>query len=58
MDSGSGTTAMSEEMVEALRRPPRMMRTALTRAFAGHSRLTTSLGEECDIVLHLTIETP
>ena len=63
MDSGSGITAMSDELVEALRRQPRMMQTALTQAFAGHARVVTSLGQECDIVtqscsLHLTIETP
>ena len=33
MDSGSGITAMSEELVEALRRQPGMMQTALTQAF-------------------------
>ena len=63
MDSGSGITAMSEELVEALRRQPGMMQTALTQAFVGHARVVTSLGQECDIVtqscpLHLTIETP
>ena len=47
---------MSEELVEALRRQPGMMQTALTR-------VVTSLGQECDIVkqscpLHLTIKTP
>ena len=54
---------MSEELVEALRRQPGMMQTALTQAFVGHARVVTSLGQECDIVtqscpLHLTIETP
>ena len=63
MDSGSGITAMSEELVEALRRQPGMMRTALTQAIVGHVRVVTSLDQECDIVtqscpLHLTIETP
>ena len=62
MDSGSGITAMSEELVEALRRQPGMMQTALTQAFVGHARVVTSLSQECDIVtqscsLHLTIET-
>ena len=62
MDSGSGITAMSEELVEALRRQPGMMQTALTQALVGHARVVTSLGQECDIVtqscpLHLTIET-
>ena len=63
MDSGSGITAMSEELVEALLRQPGMMQTALTQAFVGHARVVTSLGQECDIVthscpLHVTIETP
>ena len=63
MDSGSGITAMSEELVEALRRQRGMMQTALTQAFVGHARVVTSLGQECDIVtqscpLHVTIETP
>ena len=49
MDSGSGITAMSEELVEALRRQPGMMQTALTQAFVGHARVVT-LGQECDIV--------
>ena len=58
MDSGSGITAMSEELVEALLRQPGMMQTALTQAFVGHARAVT-----CDIVtqscpLRLTIETP
>ena len=62
-DSGSGTAAMSEELVEALRRQPGMMQTTLTQAFVGHARVVTSLGQECDIVmpscpLHLTIDTP
>ena len=38
LDSGSGVTAMSEELVEALRRQPGMMQTALTQAFVGHAR--------------------
>ena len=63
MDSGSRITAMSEELVEALRRQPGMMQTALTRAFIEHARVMTSLGQECDIVTqscppHLTIQTP
>ena len=63
MDSGSRITAMSEELVETLRRQPGMMQTALTHAFVGHTRVVTSLSQECDIVtkscpLHLTIETP
>ena len=62
MDSCSGITAMSEELVEVLRRQPGMMQTALTQAFVGHAHVMTSLGQECDIVtqscpLHLKIET-
>ena len=54
---------MSEELVEALRRQPGMMQTALTQTFVGHARVVTSLGQESHIVtqscpLHLTIETP
>ena len=33
-----GVTAMSEELVEALRRQPGMMQTTLTQAFVGHAR--------------------
>ena len=49
--------------MEALRRQPWMMRTALTQAFVGHARVVPSLGQECDIVtqscpLYLPIETP
>ena len=63
MDSGSGTTAISEELVEALQGQPKMTQTALRQAFVGHARVVTSLGQECDIEtqlcsLHLTIETP
>ena len=63
MDSGSGITAMSEELVEALPRQPGMMQTTLTQAFVGHARMVTSLSQESDIVtqscpLHLTIESP
>ena len=50
MRSGLGITAMSVELVEALRRQPGMMQTALTQAVVGHARVVTSLGEECDIV--------
>ena len=61
MDSGSEITAVSDEMVEVLRRLPGMMPTALMQASIGHARVVTSLGQECDIVtqscpLHLTIE--
>ena len=58
MDSGSGITAMSEELVEALRRQPWMMRTALTQAFVGHARVVPSLGQECDICLLYTSPSP
>ena len=63
MDSGSGITAISEELAEALRGQPGMTHTALTQAFVGHERVVTSMGQECDIetqscLLHLTIETP
>ena len=63
MGSGSGITAISEELVEDLRRQPGMMQTALTQAFVGYARVVTTLGQECDIVtqscpLHLTIKTP
>ena len=50
MDSGSGITAMSEELVEGLRLQPAMTQTALTQAFFGHARVVTSLGQECNIV--------
>ena len=49
MDSGSGTTVMSEELVETMRRQSGMMQTALTQAFVEHARVVTSLGQECDI---------
>ena len=63
VDSGSGITAMSEKLVEALHRQPGMTQTTLTQAFAGHARVATSLGLECDsetpsCPLHLTIDTP
>ena len=50
MDSGSGITAISEELVEALRRQPGMTQTALTQALVGYARVVTSLGHKCDIV--------
>ena len=43
IDSGSGITAM-KGLVEALRRQPGMMQTALTQAFVGHARVVASLG--------------
>ena len=63
IDSGSGIAAVSEELLEALRRQPGIMQTALTQAFVGHARVVASLGQECDNILtqscplHLTIET-
>ena len=50
MYPGSGITAMSEELVEALRQQPGMKQTALTQTFVGHARVVASLGLECDIV--------
>ena len=50
MDYGSGITAKSEELVEALRRQPGMMQTTLTQAFVRNARVVTSVGQECDIV--------
>ena len=63
MGSGSSITAMSEELVHALRGQPGATQTALTQAFVGHARVVTSLGQECDLEmqscpLHLTIDTP
>ena len=49
MDSSSGITAMSGELVEALRDLPGMTQTALTQAFVGHARVATLLGQECDM---------
>ena len=50
MDTGSEITAMSQELLEALRRQLGMMQTALTQAFVGNACVVTSLGQECDIV--------
>ena len=63
MDSGSGTTAMSEELVQALQGQQGMTQTALTQAFVGHAPVVTSLGQGFHIEtqscpLHSTIETP
>ena len=63
MDSSSSVTAMSEELVQALRGQVGMAQTALTQAFVGHARVVTLLGQGCDIEtqscpLHLTIDTP
>ena len=41
MDAGSSITAMSEELVQALRGQVRMAQTALTQAFVGHARVVT-----------------
>ena len=49
MDSSSSITAMSEELVQALRRQVEISETALTQAFVGHARVVTLLGQECDI---------
>ena len=63
MDPVSSITAMSEELVQALREQPGMMHTALSQAFAGHARVMTSSTQECDIEtqscpLHIAIDTP
>ena len=63
MDSGSGITAILEELVEALQGQPGMTQTALTQAFVVHAHVVMSFGQECGIEtqsgpLHLTIETP
>ena len=62
-DSGSGTTAISEELVGPLNGQPGITQAALAQAFLGHARVVTALGQECDIetqscLLHLTIEPP
>ena len=58
MDSVSGITAMSEELVQL-----GMMQTTLTQALVRRARAVTSLDQECDIVaqscpLHFKTETP
>ena len=63
MDSWSGITAISEELLQALQGQPGTTQTALTQMFAGHARVLTSLGPLCIIetqscALHLMIETP
>ena len=63
IDSGSGTTAISDELVEALQGQPGMTQTALTQAFVGHARVVTSLVQECDVEtqscpLHSTMDEP
>ena len=63
MASRSSITAMSEELVQALREQVGMTQIALRQTFVGHARVVTSLGQECDIEtqscpLHLTIDTP
>ena len=49
LDSGLNITAMSEELVQALRGQPGMIQAALTQVFVGHARVVTSLGQDCDI---------
>ena len=46
MGSGSGITAMSEDLVEALQVQPVMIQTALTLVFVKHARQVTSLDQE------------
>ena len=58
MDSVSGITAMSEELVQL-----GMMQTTLTQALVRRARAVTLLDQECDIVtqscpLHFITETP
>ena len=43
MDSGSGNTVVSEELVEVLQGLSEVTQTALTQAFVGNARLVTSL---------------
>ena len=62
-DSRSDSTAMSEELVQALQGQLGMTQTALTQAFVGNVSVVTSLSQECDVetqscLLHLSIETP
>ena len=59
---GSGITATSKDLVEALQGQVGMTQTALTQAFVRHARVVMSFGQECNIEtkpcpLHLTIET-
>ena len=49
MGSSSSTTAMSAQLVQALRGQPRMTQTALTQAFVEHVRVVESLGQKSDI---------
>ena len=63
MSSGPGITAMSHELVEAMRGQSGLTQTALKQAFVGHEPVVTYSGQECDIEtqsrpLHLTVETP
>ena len=63
MDSGLGVTAMSAELVEALRGQPWIMKTALMQAFVGHARVVPWSGQQCDIEtqscpLHITVKIP
>ena len=63
MHSAWGIPVTSEELVEAIRRWPGKMPTALTQDFVGHASVKASLGQGWDIVtpsrpLRLPIETP
>ena len=63
VEFGSGTTVISEELVEALQGQPGITQTALTQEFVGHAHVATSLGQKCVIEtqscpLHLTIKLP
>ena len=63
MNSGSGTTAMSQKLLEALQGQPGMTQSALTQACVGNARALTSLDPECQFEtllcpLHFMIETP
>ena len=52
MDSGSGITAMSEELVKALQEQVGMKLTALMQACVTRARVGTSLGQESNIETH------
>lgn len=45
MDSGSGITALSEKVVEAVRGQPGMAKTTLTKARVRNARVVSSLGQ-------------
>ena len=50
MDAGSGSSELSEELVEAMQAQPGMAHTALAQAFVGHERVVTSL-DQCSLIL-------